>query len=289
MRRQYLFEDAMPELPEVETIKSAIQKGIGDSNITRVSVNNNRFREIIPEDFAAKITGARITGYRRIAKYIVISLDNGLSIVWHLGMSGRVKISDSLPDKLDKHDHVVIETSGGVLIYNDARRFGMMTYCISDKLAEFPAFKHTGIDPFDQRLTAEYLHEKLKNKKTAIKIALLDQEIICGIGNIYASEALFGASILPTRESGSLSRTECDKLLKAVREVLEKAIKAGGSTLRDYRKPDGSLGYFQNQHCVYNKTGQPCPGCTCSPARTGGIRKIVQGGRSTFYCPTKQK
>lgn len=155
----------MPELPEVETIKSAIQKGIGDSNITRVSVNNNRFREIIPEDFAAKITGARITGYRRIAKYIVISLDNGLSIVWHLGMSGRVKISDSLPDKLDKHDHVVIETSGGVLIYNDARRFGMMTYCISDKLAEFPAFKHTGIDPFDQRLTAEYLYEKLKNKK----------------------------------------------------------------------------------------------------------------------------
>ena len=161
----------MPELPEVETIKSAIQKGIGDSNITRVSVNNNRFREIIPEDFAAKITGARITGYRRIAKYIVISLDNGLSIVWHLGMSGRVKISDSLPDKLDKHDHVVIETSRGVLIYNDARRFGMMTYCISDKLAEFPAFKHTGIDPFDQRLTAEYLYEKLKNKKTAIKIA----------------------------------------------------------------------------------------------------------------------
>lgn len=209
MRRQYLFEDAMPELPEVETIKSAIQKGIGDSNITRVSVNNNRFREIIPEDFAAKITGARITGYRRIAKYIVISLDNGLSIVWHLGMSGRVKISDSLPDKLDKHDHVVIETSGGVLIYNDARRFGMMTYCISDKLAEFPAFKHTGIDPFDQRLTAEYLYEKLKNKKTAIKIALLDQEIICGIGNIYASEALFGASILPTREAGSLSRAEC--------------------------------------------------------------------------------
>lgn len=134
----------------------------------------------------------QVTG--RIAKYIVISLDNGLSIVWHLGMSGRVKISDSLPDKLDKHDHVVIETSGGVLIYNDARRFGMMTYCISDKLAEFPAFKHTGIDPFDQRLTAEYLYEKLKNKKTAIKIALLDQEIICGIGNIYASEALFGAS-----------------------------------------------------------------------------------------------
>lgn len=184
MRRQYLFEDAMPELPEVETIKSAIQKGIGDSNITRVSVNNNRFREIIPEDFAAKITGARITGYRRIAKYIVISLDNGLSIVWHLGMSGRVKISDSLPDKLDKHDHVVIETSRGVLIYNDARRFGMMTYCISDKLAEFPAFKHTGIDPFDQRLTAEYLYEKLKNKKRPSKLP-------CWIRRLSAESAIY--------------------------------------------------------------------------------------------------
>lgn len=203
-----------------------------------------------------------------------------MSIVWHLGMSGRVKISDSLPDKLDKHDHVVIETSGGVLIYNDARRFGMMTYCISDKLAEFPAFKHTGIDPFDQRLTAEYLYEKLKNKKTAIKIALLDQEIICGIGNIYASEALFGASILPTREAGSLSRTECGKLLKAVREVLEKAIKAGGSTLRDYRKPDGSLGYFQNQHCVYNKPDSPAraaPALRPAPGESGkSFRADVQ-------------
>ncbi|MCX4348714.1 MAG: bifunctional DNA-formamidopyrimidine glycosylase/DNA-(apurinic or apyrimidinic site) lyase [Alphaproteobacteria bacterium] len=284
-----IIEVGMPELPEVETIKNAIQKGIGYVNIINVSVNNNRFRQIIPHDFAEKITGAQIISYQRIAKYIVIGLNNGLSLIWHLGMSGRVKISDLRPDVLDKHDHVIIETSNGTLTYNDARRFGLLIYCPTAEVCQNPLLGHTGIDPFDDALDGAYLRDKLKSKTIPIKIALLDQKVISGIGNIYASEALFGAGILPTREANALTDSEYNLLVTEIRKVLEKAIQAGGSTLRDYRKPDGSLGYFQNEHCVYNKTGQRCPGCTCSPESGGGIRKITQAGRSTFYCPTKQK
>lgn len=279
----------MPELPEVETIKTAIEKAIGYSNITKVSINNNRFREIIPEDFAAKITGAKIVSYQRIAKYMVIGLDNGLSLIWHLGMSGRVKIVDNLPETLEKHDHVVIETTNGCLIYNDARRFGMLKYYPTAELAANPIFAKVGIDPFAPELDGAYLKSRLAGKKIPIKEALLDQHLINGIGNIYASESLFCAGISPLRNAGSLSGKECSRLVEEIRVVLTKAIKAGGSTLRDYRKPDGSLGYFQNEHCVYNKTGQKCPGCHCDLAKSGGIRKIVQAGRSTFYCATKQK
>ena len=277
----------MPELPEVETIKNAICKAIGYANIITVNVNDNRFRQIIPDDFAKKISGTKIVDYKRIAKYIIISLDNGYCIIWHLGMSGRVKICDTIP-KLEKHDHVVFETSNGIVIYHDPRRFGLLTYCKTDEIAKNKIFQNSGLDPFDERLTAQLLHEKLKNKKVAIKIALLDQKIISGIGNIYASEALFEAKILPTREALSLSLDECGALIDAVKNVLQKAILAGGSTLRDYKKPDGSLGYFQNQHCVYNKTGMPCPNCTCG-LKNGGIQKIVLGGRSTFFCSVKQK
>lgn len=277
----------MPELPEVETIKNALKKAIGYANIVNVRINDNRFRQIIPDDFAQKVIHTKITDYQRIAKYIVISLDNGYSIIWHLGMSGRVKICDTMPE-IEKHDHVVFETSNGIVIYHDPRRFGLLTYCKTDELIQNKIFQNSGLDPFDEKLTAQLLHEKLKNKKIAIKIALLDQKIINGIGNIYASEALFEARILPSRESSTLTLKECKALIDAIRDVLKKAISAGGSTLRDYKKPDGSLGYFQNQHCVYNKTGMPCPGCTCG-LKNGGVQKIVLGGRSTFFCPEKQK
>lgn len=279
----------MPELPEVETIKNALKKAVIDSNITKVTVNNNRFRVLIPDDFAERLLHAQIISIDRRAKYILMTLSNRLSILWHLGMSGRVKICDSTPDIFDKHDHVIIETTSGTLIYNDARRFGLMTYCLTEKVDEHPLLCKVGIDPFDNKLDGAYLFEKLKNKKMPIKLALLDQTLINGIGNIYASEALFEAGILPTRTSSDLSLSECEVLVQAVRQTLNKAIKAGGSTLKDYRKPDGSMGYFQNMHCVYNKTGQKCPQCTCDINQTGGIQKIVMGGRSTFYCPTKQK
>lgn len=279
----------MPELPEVETIKNALIKAVDKANITKVSIFNNHFRKIIPDDFARRIEGAQVMAIRRKAKYLLLELSNGLTVIWHLGMSGKVKISDFPPENLEKHDHVLIETDKGTIVFNDARRFGMLTYEETNKLDDCSLFSHIGADPFDERLDGLYLYNKLQNKKIPIKAALLDQEIVNGIGNIYASEALFDAGIRPTRPAGELSRKDCGKLLESVRRILRRAIEAGGSSIHDYRKPDGSLGYFQNMHCVYNKTGQKCPGCTCNVAQTGGIKKIVQAGRSTFYCPVKQK
>lgn len=279
----------MPELPEVETVKNAVSKAVCGANIIAATVLCDKFREKIPADFAAKITGAKIIHCQRIAKYIVISLNNRLSLVWHLGMSGKIKILPQKPANLEKHDHVIIETDKGCLIFNDPRRFGLLTYCESAHLRECSALKNIGPDPFDENLTAQYLYNQLQAHSTPIKVALLEQKIICGIGNIYASEALYRAKISPFRPAKSLSLAECEKLLKSAREVLSNAIKAGGSTLRDYRKPDGSSGEFQNQHCVYNKTGQRCPECVCDIAKTGGIKKAVLGGRSAFYCETLQK
>lgn len=279
----------MPELPEVETVKNAISKAVCGAHITAVAVLCDKFRKKIPADFAAKITGANIMDCRRIAKYIVINLNNGLSLVWHLGMSGKIKILPQKPTTLEKHDHVVIETDKGCLIFNDPRRFGLLTYCESAHLNQCSALKNIGPDPFDKNLTAQYLYNQLQAHSTPIKVAILEQKTICGIGNIYASEALYWAKILPLRPAKSLTLNECEKLLESIRGVLSKAIKAGGSTLRDYRKPDGSTGEFQNQHCVYNKTGQRCPECVCDITKTGGIKKVVLGGRSSFYCETLQK
>ena len=279
----------MPELPEVETVKNALLKAVDKANITKVSIYNNRFRKIIPDDFARRIEGTQIAAIRRKAKYLLLELDNGLSVIWHLGMSGKVKISDFPPEKKEKHDHVMIETDKATLVFNDARRFGMLTYAETSGLGRCSLFAHIGTDPFDERLDGLYLSNKLQNKKIPIKAALLDQSIVNGIGNIYASEALFDAGIDPMRPAGNLSQKDCGRLVQSVRKILRQAIEAGGSSIHDYRKPDGSLGYFQNMHCVYNKTGQKCPGCTCNIAQTGGIKKIVQAGRSTFYCPVKQK
>ncbi len=279
----------MPELPEVETIKNALKKAVDKSNIIEVRINNNRFREIIPDDFAQKVTGARITDIRRVAKYVLVDLDNGYSIIWHFGMSGRVKIMGDKLENPEKHDHVIIKTTKGILVFNDARRFGIMTCWPTTDLKNHHLFKKTGIDPFADELDGLYLFNKLKNKKIPIKTALLDQSIINGIGNIYASEALYESGILPTRNACELSEKECFRLLEGIRKVLEKAIQAGGSTIHDYRRPDGSMGYFQNMHCVYNKIGQKCLDCICNINQTGGIKKIVQAGRSTFYCPVKQK
>ncbi len=279
----------MPELPEVETIKTAIERSIGYCNIIKLIVNNNKLREKIPDEMSDIVEGQRIVSYQRRAKYILLHLSNGYSIIWHLGMSGRVTIADTLPEIPGKHDHVIVQTENGYLIYNDVRRFGVFTYVRTDELSHCRFFEKCGIEPFDSQLDGAYLHKRLQHKKTPVKIALLDQSLIVGIGNIYASESLYLARILPTRPCDGLSLKDCNLIVKSVREVLEKAVAAGGSTLKDYQKPDGSLGYFQNMHCVYNKTGQKCPHCQCDVNQTGGIRKIVQAGRSSFYCPVKQK
>ncbi len=279
----------MPELPEVETIKEALDKAILGASIKKVEVSCRRFRVPIPDDFEKKISGATIVSLKRIAKYILINLDNGLTVIWHLGMSGQIKICKNRPTVLAKHDHVVLDTDKNCLIFNDARRFGLLTYCRTEQTLENSLLCHLGLDALDVNFNGNFLFEKFKNKALAVKVALLDQRLICGIGNIYASEALYKARILPTRPAKSLSRKECIRLAESIKTVLNNAIKAGGSTLKDYRKPDGSMGYFQNEHCVYDKTGQRCPDCICNILKTGGVQKLVLGGRSTFYCATLQK
>ena len=279
----------MPELPEVETIKEALKKSIEGATIESVIVRNRKFREEVPSDFEEKVIKATINRIYRNAKYIVLELNNEYSIIWHLGMSGKIKIQNSESPAYEKHDHITIKTDKCFITYNDARRFGLITFCESSKINQHRIFANIGIDPFDTNLTADYLSSKLKNKKNPIKILLLDQSIINGIGNIYASEALYDANISPLRDGNSLNNIELEKLIISIRKILDKAIKAGGSTLKDYRRPDGSMGYFQNAHCVYDKEGNRCPNCTCNIKTTKGIKRIVQGGRSTFYCETKQK
>ncbi len=279
----------MPELPEVETIKEALKKAVCGERILSVQVRNRRLREKVPDDFETIITNTSIMEIYRRAKYAVLKLDNGYSIIMHFGMSGKIKISAAQPDQLEKHDHIIIQTSNGTVVYNDARRFGLVTYVKSDEINRHKLFAHTGTDPFDDELTGDYLFNKIKHKKTAIKIALLDQSIINGIGNIYASESLYDAGISPLRPCCDITFQEADRLIQSIRKILLAAIKAGGSTLRDYSRPDGSLGYFQHRHCVYNKTGKPCPNCTCNFKQSGGIIKITQAGRSTYYCPQQQK
>ena len=276
----------MPELPEVETVKNGIAAFIGYAKIIKVKINNHKFRETIPEGIEAILEGATIIGYRRIGKYIIIELDNNQSVIWHLGMSGRIKTFKKLPDNIEKHDHIIIETEQGCLIYNDPRRFGLFTYAETAHLDNVKCLSGMGIDPFDKKLDSEYPYTKLKHKKIPIKVALLDQKIINGIGNIYASEILYASKITPLRSADNISLDECRKIIKNTREVLQKAIDNGGSTLRDYHKPDGSTGNFQNLHCVYDRTGQRCPDCNCGK---GSITKIIQAGRSTFYCPFLQK
>lgn len=235
----------MPELPEVETVKNGIAQFAGNAEIIDVTVRNRRLRSVVPDGFETAVRGAKIKEYRRKGKYIVIDLDNGRSIIWHLGMSGRVKTVKSNAAPEEKHDHVIIKTSAGLLIFNDPRRFGLIYACPTAEVDRQPCFAAMGTDPFDPLLTPELLFERLQKRKTAIKPTLLDQKLIAGIGNIYASEILFAAGIRPTRRADRLSRRECGRLLESVRAVLTKAIDNGGSTLHDYHKPDAVSAIFR--------------------------------------------
>lgn len=280
----------MPELPEVETIKRAVESALTNAVIKRVIVRQPHLRQTIPTDFADRILGAKIESFRRKAKYMLMHLSNGLTIIWHFGMSGKIKIESSIePTDWQKHDHVILETTHGFLIYNDPRRFGVISLCATPLWQQHSLFAHLGPDPWDETFTATYLSAKFAHKKAAVKVALLDQTIVCGIGNIYASEILYLARIRPDRAAESITLPEVKRIIKYTRQVLESAITAGGSTIHDYIHPDGDIGYFQESHCVYNKTGLRCPQCRCAIQKTGGIQKTVLGGRSTFYCATLQK
>jgi len=268
----------MPELPEVETTVRGLERVLKGRRIAQVEARRPDLRRALPVDLGQRLTGARVTELGRRAKYGVIDTDRGDSLVFHLGMSGHWRVD---PTEVGKHDHFIVETDEGRRVaLNDPRRFGSLDLVRTDELAEWPPFAALGPEPFD--ITAEALKARLAGRSASIKLLLLDQRIIAGLGNIYVCEALFRAGIHPKRAGGSVSLERLRRLVPAIHDVLTEAIAAGGSTLRDFASPDGDLGYFSKSFAVYDREGQPCAG-------GGTVRRIVQGGRSTFYCPHCQR
>jgi formamidopyrimidine-DNA glycosylase len=267
----------MPELPEVETTVRGLAYVLNGRRIERVEARRPDLRRALPVDLGQRLTGARVTSLRRRAKFGLIDTDRGDSLVFHLGMSGHWRID---PSEIGKHDHFLIETGEGRrLALNDARRFGSLDLVRTDELSDWPPFKALGPEPFD--LDARELKRRLAGRSAAIKLLLLDQRIVAGLGNIYVCEALFRAGIHPKRPGGSVSVDRLKRLIPAIHDVLTEAIEAGGSSLRDFASPNGELGYFSKNFAVYDREGEPC---VCG----GTVKRIVQGGRSTFYCPKCQ-
>lgn len=269
----------MPELPEVETTVRGLEPVLDGQLIERVTLRRADLRRPFPEGLGQRLTGARITGLGRRAKYGLIRTDRGDTLVFHLGMSGRWRID---PEELGKHDHFVIETAKHRLALNDPRRFGSLDLVATEALSEWPAFKALGPEPLGPDLTPEHLAQAFKGRSASIKVLLLDQRIVAGLGNIYVCEALYLARIAPTRAAGTVTKARLANLVGAIREVLQASIEAGGSTLRDYARPDGELGYFAKQFHVYGREGEPC-GCG------GLVERRIDGGRSTFWCPKCQR
>lgn len=276
----------MPELPEVETVRRGLAMALEGKRLSRVEVRRPDLRRPFPERFAERLKGRRIASFRRRAKYLLLGLDSDEDWLIHLGMSGRMLVGQGWPNELDAHDHVVIGTDDGTVVrFNDARRFGVMDLIAAGETEAHPLIKGIGPEPLDAAFDGRALADRLKGKAAPIKAALLDQRVVAGIGNIYASEALFRAGISPTRKAGTVQGERAEKLMAAVKAVLNEAIKAGGSSLRDHRQTSGELGYFQHNFKVYGKDGKPCPVCRSKT----GIRHLVQSGRSTFYCAKCQR
>ena len=268
----------MPELPEVETTVRGLARVLQGRRIGRVEARRPDLRRALPDDLGQRLTGARVVVLHRRAKYGLIDTDRGDSLVFHLGMSGHWRID---PTETLKNDHFIVETDDGHrLALNDARRFGSLDLVRTEELPHWPPFKALGPEPFE--LDARELKRRLSGRTAAIKLLLLDQRIVAGLGNIYVCEALYRAGIHPRRAGGSISLERLKRLVPAIHAVLDEAIAAGGSTLRDFASPDGELGYFSRSFSVYDREGQPC-GCG------GTVKRIVQGGRSTFYCPACQR
>ncbi|HXC74294.1 MAG TPA: bifunctional DNA-formamidopyrimidine glycosylase/DNA-(apurinic or apyrimidinic site) lyase [Sphingomicrobium sp.] len=268
----------MPELPEVETTVRGLAKVLQDRRLASVEARRLDLRRALPVDLGQRLTGARVSGLRRRAKYGLIDTDRGDTLVFHLGMSGHWRVD---PGAIGKHDHFILQTDDGrVVALNDARRFGSLDLIATDELQDWPPFKALGPEPLD--LDPRELQRRLAGRTAAIKLLLLDQRIVAGLGNIYVCEALYRAGIHPKRAGGSVSLRRLQRLVAAIRDVLDEAIAAGGSTLKDFASPDGELGYFSKAFAVYDREGRPC-GCG------GTVRRFVQGGRSTFYCPRCQR
>ena len=275
----------MPELPEVETVRRGLALKMSGRRILQAELRRPDLRRPFPPALAARLDGAQIGALRRRGKYILIELDSDGLLLLHLGMSGRVTAgSAELPDT--PHDHVVLRLDDGIVIrFNDPRRFGLLDYVKRAEETQHPLLAGLGPEPLEAEFDDAYLSTALAGKMTPVKSALLDQRIVAGLGNIYVCEALFRSGISPRRLAASIGRERAQRLVAGIRSVLTEAIEAGGSSLRDYVQADGALGYFQHRWAVYGHEGDPCPGCDCE----GGVRRIVQSGRSTFFCAKRQR
>lgn len=271
----------MPELPEVETTRRGLEPHLVGKRITRVIVRDPRLRWPVAPDFADQLTGQRIARLRRRAKYLLIDLDRG-TVILHLGMSGSLRVVTGA-EPVGKHDHLDVEVGGThALRLTDPRRFGSVHY-VADDLDGHPLLKDLGPEPLSEAFDAEALHAATRGRRASIKETIMNAHIVVGVGNIYASEALFRAGIDPRAHAGKISRRRCDALVAAIKQTLRDALEAGGSSLRDWHHADGSLGYFQQQYFAYGRAGEPCRRCSAT------IRTLRQGQRATYFCPGCQK
>ncbi|QIE45770.1 bifunctional DNA-formamidopyrimidine glycosylase/DNA-(apurinic or apyrimidinic site) lyase [Pseudohalocynthiibacter aestuariivivens] len=283
----------MPELPEVETVRAGLAPAMEGAVISRAEVNRPDLRWPFPPEMSVRLTGQRVLGLRRRSKYILADLSSGETLLIHLGMSGRMLVSgDPLGQFVhdhpapEKHDHVVLHMENGVRItFNDPRRFGAMDLYDTALGEAHALLAKLGPEPLGNQFDEKYLVKALHGKATPIKSALLDQRIVAGLGNIYVCETLYRARVSPLRKAGNLSAMRAAALVPIIRDVLRDAIAAGGSSLRDFRQADGELGYFQHRFDVYDREGQACRNTDC----TAMIKRIVQSGRSSFYCPKCQR
>ncbi|QNT69582.1 bifunctional DNA-formamidopyrimidine glycosylase/DNA-(apurinic or apyrimidinic site) lyase [Defluviicoccus vanus] len=280
----------MPELPEVETVRRGLVPAFVGHCLTGVVQRRPDLRFPLPDDFAGRLRGRRIDAIDRRGKYLLLLLENSWVWIAHLGMSGRFRIFPDAPDGEEAHDHLLFTTDAGATVtFNDPRRFGFMDLVMASEVDRHPMLMRLGPDPLGPLFDAAYLAARLQSRRTPIKAALLDQGIVAGMGNIYASESLFRARIAPDRLAASLTPQQVETLVASIRSVFVEAIAAGGSSLRDHRQPSGELGFFQHHFAVYGRAGRQCPDCRCNVAETGGIRRIVQSGRATFFCGRHQR
>lgn len=283
----------MPELPEVETVRRGLAPVMEGGEFVRIRVNRPDLRWPLPKRMDRRLMGRTVLRLRRRAKYILADISSGETLLVHLGMSGRMLVSGDPVGRFahghppaERHDHVVFDMASGARItFNDPRRFGAMDLFETEKDDSHPLLAGIGPEPLGNAFHEAHLADALNGRRTPVKAALLDQRTVAGLGNIYVCEALHRARISPERLAGAVSRRRAGALAGAIREVLEAAIAAGGSSLRDYRRSDGELGYFQHCFDVYGREGEPCRAEGCR----GKVRRIVQSGRSTFFCPRCQR
>ena len=279
----------MPELPEVETVMRGLRARLEGRVIVRAETHRENMRWAFPPGLAARLTGARVDSFRRRAKYILMRLNDGASVLIHLGMSGRMNIGPRHPNAIPAHEHLTLETDDGWRVgFVDPRRFGSVPLVPTAEEDGHRLLVGLGLEPLADAFTATTLSASLAGKRTPIKAALLDQRVVAGLGNIYVCEALFRARVSPRRSAHTVAGTRAARLVPEIKATLAEAIAAGGSSLRDYVQPDGELGYFQHAWKVYGREGLPCELCPGAPA-CAGVRRITQAGRSTFFCARIQR